>query len=115
MSWWVALKQGENVCQVAPFSEGGTQVLGGSTNASLNITYNYGRLFRLALHPEGLVALHEQRAGTMITLLHVAVTKLGDRPYEADYWADTCGNAGHALAILLKWARQYPDAIFEVS
>jgi len=46
-------------------------------------------------------------------LAHV-VEVLGDEPYKTDYWAPTPGNAGHAAAILLGWAKLYPDATFEV-
>ena len=33
--------------------------------------------------------------------------------YVVDYWAATPGNAGKALNILLKWAKQFPDATFK--
>jgi len=31
-----------------------------------------------------------------------------------DYWADTLGNAGFALSLLLAWARDHPTAVWEV-
>lgn len=147
MSWWVYLEdrtaepwcsynqnkpwepdfEGDERCTVPcypsvvvePFSEGGTYVLGGSTVAELNITYNYSKLYYMALESrKGLRALHDQRAGDMIEHLECAVemlcTGMASRPSK-DYWEPTPGNAGRALKLLLSWARQYPDAYFRVS
>ena len=46
MSWWVSLNdKNGNPLKVASFVEGGTIVVGGSREADLNITYNYGPLY----------------------------------------------------------------------
>lgn len=99
-----------------PHSEGGTYVLGGTSSAELNVTYNYSKLFYLALdHKQGLRVLQDKRAGDMVELLENGVRLLGTNPMTKDYWAPTPGNAGLVLQTLLSWAREYPDAIFEVS
>lgn len=116
MSWWISLVglDGEPV-EVEPFSEGGTRVVGGSAEASLNVTYNYGECFRLVpiVITEGGGDLHGKKAAEVTPLLRKAVEVLGTRTFK-DYWAPTPGNAGFALSILLKWAEQHPDAVFEV-
>ena len=49
-----------------------------------------------------------------IAALESAVNKLGTKT-SSDYWKPTKGNAGYALSILLSWARQYPEAVWDVS
>ena len=119
--------------------EGGTQLVGGTTECDLNITGNYSRLYHLALDKEdGLGWLYGKRAKDTIERLEKAVellstdqyvrtvdncVKCGFRtgvgkgladPYSdenrrRDYWAPTPGNAGYALNILLGWAREHPE------
>lgn len=122
MSWWVYLEpaDGGEAVPVAPHEEGGTFVLGGVAHAELNVTYNYGAPFREAwpepLEGSGALALmlNGRTAGETEPLLAAAVEKLGtDR--DPDYWRPTEGNAGHALSILLAWARQHPDAVWRIS
>ena len=114
MSYWVYLhdKETGEALSVDKHSEGGTQVLGGNDLAELNVTYNYSEvysLFNFSLRDlDGVVAKN------YIPALTVLVAKLKDEPYAADYWAPTPGNAGHALSILLGWAKQHPDGIFKV-
>ena len=108
VSWWVYLGKTEPV-EVRAHSEGGTYVLGGIDEATLNITYNYGGLFRKHLHPDGLQWLDDKRAKDTIKALESAVRKLGTKQ-DRNYWKETPGNAGHALSILLKWAKQHPRA-----
>ena len=93
--------------------EGGTYAVGGITEASLNVTYNYGKYFRRCLDAEnGIRWLYGRKAKDCIEPLQAAVNTLGtDR--DTNYWNVTPGNAGYALSILLRWARQWPDAVFE--
>lgn len=126
MSWWVHLEDSTgNDVLVDQHSEGGTQVLGGTRIAELNVTYNYSRLFMLAWpHREDFdvdpkastlaAMLDGKLAKDTIVSLESAVGRLGTRQH-ADYWADTTGNAGHALRILLKWAKLHPEAEWRVS
>ena len=119
MSWWVYLEEpnGEPV-EVAHHAEGGTYVMGGITVAELNVTYNYGGQFREAL-PElegsGIlkVMLHGKTGADTIPLLERVVEHCGTDQSD-DYWEPTPGNAGHAAAIMLEWARQHPDGRWEV-
>jgi hypothetical protein len=130
MSYDVYLRhESGKTCTVPPFDEGGTRVLGGSDEAELNVTYNYGECYRLVPPisgiifngivfneiPFGISLLDQKLARDVIPILEHVVAFLGDHPYTTDYWAPTPGNAGHAVAILLAWARLYPDARFEVS
>lgn len=114
MSWSVSLKKGDELMSVSRHSEGGTYVMGGSDVAELNVTYNYSRLFRTAFGGIHFVeVLDGKQAQEVISLLEQAIGHLGDEPDE-NYWAKTLGNAGHALAVLLGWARQHPQAVFTV-
>jgi len=99
--------------KVDKFCEGETQVLGGSTESSLNITYNYSKFYDDLDEQEGIHWLHNKKAETTIIKLKATIKKLGTNK-AIDYWAAIPGNAGFALSILLKWAEQYPDGIFKV-
>ena len=95
--------------------EGGTYAIGGTTGAELNITYNYSHYFFEQLDKEkGLRWMHDRTGKECIECLEKAIQILGTSQYN-DYWEATPGNAGYALNILLQWAKQYPDAIFQVS
>lgn len=96
--------------------EGGTYVLGGSATAELNTTYNYSFFYYNFLsEDEGLRWLNGKKAYDCIDRMERAVKVLHTNRWTQDYWAPTPGNAGYALNILLGWARQHPDAHFEVS
>ncbi len=118
------------------FKEGGTQPLNGTNEADLNITYNYGWFFfHLLDKDKGLRWLYGKKAKDCIKRLENAVKELGTNRYYRhpdgfkfnndkehdfetesmihDYWAPTPGNAGYALNILLEWAREHPEAVFD--
>lgn len=95
---------------------GGTLAVGGTREAWLNITYNYGGLFRKHLHTDGLAGLSGKTPDQMIPLLDKAIDVLGT--YTSDnYWDPTPGNAGAALTALRQLARlvrlDHPTAILE--
>ena len=129
MSFDVELIGEEGLCQIESHEEGGTYAAGGTPDAHLNITYNYSCFYYWFLDKElGLKWLNGKKAKICIKRLEKAVNTLKDKPYFSDrnnaygkivsvidYWAPTPGNAGHALNILLKWAKQHPQARFEVS
>jgi hypothetical protein len=128
-------------CQLSsPQSEGSTYHIGGTCDTSLHITYNYAFFYYHFLDKrKGIRWLYNKRAGDCIKRLEKAVKILGTRQAltkaaldermkalfrddeevdeelsnSVDYWAETPGNAGHALNILLRWAKQFPDATFE--
>lgn len=146
-------------------AEGGTYVLGGTTEACLNITYNYAPFYYKHLDKDkGIRWLYGLEAKDTVDRLFAAVKALGteqnkepfwtldinkildkqipqefldkceegldfDKPENVElleeglakgyihdggpYWRPTAGNAGYALNILLQWALQHPDAIWE--
>lgn len=94
--------------------EGGVVAVGGSTRAEMTITYNYSEYYYDHIDAdEGLRWLDGKRAGDVIDVLYDAVEKLGTEQHK-DYWEATEGNAGHALSVLLEWAREHPDATFRI-
>jgi len=113
MSYWVYLEQDCEPVAVEPFTDGGTYAVGGSSDAELNVTYNYGEVF--SLFGWSLKKLHQVRAGDTVDALEHLAAKLPNKPYKADYWAPTPGNAGAVVHRLLAWARQHPDATWRVS
>lgn len=112
MSYDVSLVKGGQAVTVAPHEDGGTYVLGGSPAGSLNVTYNYAKHFEVLDEIEGLRWLYGKTGAETEARLAFAVGVLGTQRY-ADYWKATPGNAGYALSILLKWAKEHPDAVWE--
>lgn len=99
--------------QVERHVEGGCYAVGGITEAELNITYNYSRFYHWFLDDEqGIRWLYGKKAKDTVDKLEAAIKKLGIRQYE-DYWAPTPGNAGYALSILLEWAKQHIEAVWD--
>ncbi len=97
---------------VPAHTEGGTYVLGGSGRADLNVTYNYGKFFYDVIDSElGIRWLYGKTGAETSERLADAVAILGTEQ-DDDYWASTPGNAGHALNVLLEWARLYPEAVW---
>lgn len=115
MSYWISL-EGERVndegetsvgpLPVPEFQEGGTQPVGGTNEADLNVTYNYGKHFKFR-DLDG-------RTGTETEAeLAEVVERLGVKQ-DDNYWTPTEGNAGFALSILLAWARLHPTGTWGV-
>jgi len=113
MSYDARLAYGDETARVPLHSEGGTYALGGSYCAELNVTYNYGPILDAHL-TGGLRGLNGEFACHTIFELGNAVIALGV-VRDPDYWACTEGNVGHALNVLLGWARLHPDAVWEVT
>jgi len=104
-----------DLVSVKRFEEGGTYCIGGVTEASLNITYNYGKIFYKSLDAnKGIYWLNGKKAKRTIRRLDNAVKRLGTKQ-NADYWEATEGNAGFALSILLNWAVKNPEAKWRVT
>ncbi len=114
MSFWVSLCSDGNLCDVGRHSEGGTYVVGGVAEASLNVTYNYSKHYYEHLNTDkGLRWLDGKTAKETIAALDHAVKELGTN-HSSDYWESSAGNAGYGLNILLSWAKEHPDAKWEV-
>ena len=115
MSYWVYLEdENGKPLQVENHAGGGTFTLGGTTDAELNVTYNYGPYIRRELSPEGLRWLHKKTGRETYDALVSAVGRLGVE-HDEDYWLATPGNAGKALNILAGWAKQHPEGVWSVS
>lgn len=93
---------------------GGTYVLGGTTELWLNVTYNYGRIFRRpeVLGEEGIRTIYGMTGAESIPVLQKAIANLGDDT-DPDYWKPTDGNAKRPLCQLLAMAQMRPDGIWD--
>lgn len=91
---------------------GGTYMVGGTTRAWLNITYNYGRHFRRLLGEKGIRSIYGMTGAESIPVLEGAASKLADDVSD-DYWEPTEGNAKRALLQLAALARMRPDGIWD--
>lgn len=99
---------------VKRFAEGGKQIINGSTEAELNVTYNYSEILERVLGHTFSDALDNKKAGDVVELLGHAMMIL-DTDVSTDYWQATEGNVRVVISRLLMWAEQCPDAIFRVS
>ena len=122
MSYCVRLTDNGSNVQVPEHSSGAVFPYGGTTEAIINITYNYGVVYRIidVSFPGQVIpsyftikSLNNRKAKETIEVLSYMVSKLGTTEYK-DYWAPTPGNAGIALNILLNWAGLHPDATWSV-
>jgi hypothetical protein len=115
MSYDISLTNDEGVpLPVENHTEGATFAMGGIEYATTNITYNYSWFYRQFIDKkEGISWLDGKTGKGCLERLKRAIAALGTDRYD-DYWAPTPGNAGHALSILVTWAEQHPDGIFEV-
>ena len=91
--------------------KGGTYALGGSTQASLNVTYNYSKHFYKVLGDGGIRSLYGKSGAESIPLLQNGIIQLDD-DVDNDYWKATEGNAKTALTQLLALAQMRPDGIW---
>lgn len=104
---------------------GGTYCLGGETQASLNITYNYSKhYYRIFEEREsnheyakdgklsGVRSIYGMTGAESIPVLQRAIAQLGD-DVDDDYWKGTEGNAKRALMQLLALAQMRPDGVWD--
>ena len=102
----------------AHFMRGGTYQLGGSTELSLNMTYNYAGILHRVLQPKstpsefksGIRSLYGLTALEATPILEEAISALKDDVSD-DYWEPTEGNVKKALTHLLTMCHMRPDAI----
>jgi len=94
---------------------GGTYSVGGTTEASLNVTYNYGAIIRKVLSPsegaQGIRGLYGKTGAETIPLFESAIAQLGD-DVSKDYWEPTEGNVKRALLHMKALATLRPDGIW---
>ncbi len=91
---------------------GGTYQAGGTTRAWLNITYNYGDIFRRVLGEKGIRTVYGMGAADSLPLLEKACEALGDDMGDS-YWDATEGNAKRALQQLMALAKLRPDGVWQ--
>lgn len=92
--------------------KGGTYALGGTREAWLNVTYNYGPHFYRVLGEKGIRIIYGKSGAETIPILESAISQLGD-DVDSDYWKPTEGNAKQALSDLLILAKAIPDGIWD--
>lgn len=112
----------KNVIEIndAHLLRGGTYKVGGSTELSLNITYNYSKFLHQVLQPEttpskdksGIRSLYGMTALEAIPILEAAISSLKD-DVDEDYWKPTEGNTKRALNNLLTMCKMRTDAIID--
>lgn len=92
--------------------KGGTYCVGGQTEATFNITYNYADHFYRVIGPEGIRTLYGKSGAETIPMLKEAIQELGD-DVDDNYWKSTEGNAKRSLQSLLALAQMRPDGIWD--
>ena len=122
---------GETLALDAPHHmRGGTYAIGGTTEAHLNVTYNYfrqfSRVFDVLVEPRvntpewlrtggapvnGVRTIYGLTGAESLPVLDKAISSLGD-DVDPDYWQATDGNAKRALMQLRALAAMRPDGLW---
>lgn len=90
---------------------GGTYVMGGTKEMSLNVTYNYSIHFYKHIKG-GIRGIYGKTGAESIPMLEGCAAKLGNDTSD-DYWKPTEGNAKAALLQLIALAKMRPDGIWK--
>jgi len=112
MSYDVELKDadGNILFMDESFEESGTYAMGGTTECTLNITYNYSEVYGTLVKD-----LHGQYGIDSLKSLKEFVDRWPHaKPYD-DYWAPTPGNAVKAIKRLVSFAEKHPNGVWHVS
>lgn len=94
------------------FVRGGSYALGGTTDLSLNITYNYAKHFYRVLGEGGIRSIYGKKVAETLPILAKAVAELKDDVHD-NYWEPTEGNARKALLNLIVIGAQFPDGVWQ--
>ena len=94
------------------FMRGGTYCPSGTTEAHLNITYNYSKFYYAVMGEKGIRTIYGMTGAESIPVLEKAIAALGD-DVDPNYWEATDGNAKRPLFQLLALAKMRPDGIWE--
>ena len=90
---------------------GGMYVVGGTSDAWLNVTYNYSStLYRVI--PDGIRSIYGKTGEQSIQILENAISQLGDETND-NYWEECDGNVKKMLKILLSFAKLRPDGVWK--
>lgn len=107
MSYWVKLEYEGDVCGTTPHCEGGTIQVGGSDEALMNVTYNYGKVWSVR-------KINGMTGEQSVPILEAVVRENGTER-DDDYWNPTPGNVGYMASVLHAWALQHPQAVWRVT
>lgn len=91
---------------------GGTYKIGGTTEAWLNVTYNYAKHYYRVMGEKGIRTIYGMTGAESIPVLKAAIDELGD-DVGPGYWEPTEGNAKRALCSLLALAQMRPDGVWD--
>lgn len=118
MSWTVYLNDddGDTIVFDKPVHQaGGTIQLGECYSAEMHsVTYNYSDHYYKLYPDEGFRTFNGMLAQTSIPLLEYGLKLLDPKTETLDYWAPTEGNARKVLETMLAWAKEAPNAIWDV-
>jgi len=90
---------------------GGTFAVGDTTEARLNITYNYFQHYSRTIGEKGIRTIYGMSGAQSIPILRDAVIQLAD-DVAKNYWTPTEGNAKRALLQLVALAEMRPDGVW---
>jgi hypothetical protein len=91
---------------------GGTYAVGGTTELSLNVTYNYAQHFYRVLGEKGIRTIYGMSGAESLPLLKAAAEQLGN-DVDGDYWKPTEGNVKRAVLQLVALAQMRPDGVWK--
>lgn len=91
---------------------GGTYAIGGTPEASLNVTYNYAPHYYRLIGEKGIRTIYGMTGAESIPILTGAIDALGNDVHD-DYWKNTEGNAKAALIQLRSLAQMRPDGVWD--
>jgi len=116
MSYDISLKEpisGETIEFEAPhLIRGGMFAVGGTTEAWINITWNYAPHYYRVFGEKGIRTIYGMTGAESIPIIKAAMLQLAD-DVSSDYWEATEGNAKKALAGLLAFAQMRPDGVWD--
>lgn len=92
--------------------KGGMYCMGGTTEAWINITYNYGKIYREKFGKEGIRTIYGMTGAESIPIIQKVIDSLSDET-NSDYWTATEGNTKRALYGLLSFAKMRPDGVWD--
>lgn len=98
--------------EVPHMIRGGNYAIGGTTEAWLNVTYNYSKHFYRVFGEKGVRTIYGMTGAESIPIIKAAMDQLSD-DVSQDYWEATEGNAKKALAGLLAFAQLRPDGVWK--
>lgn len=90
---------------------GGTFAVGGTTEARLNVTYNYSQHYVRTIGERGIQSIYGMTGAQSIPILRDAAALLTN-DVTKNYWTPTEGNAQRALLQLVALAEMRPDGVW---